>query len=149
MKRFLYTLAGTVVLASTFSVRTAVAQEGVPDTLLSPAGWIEFSDNLVEAITGDNEGAKEGALTQIIRYGDYLSFERRTTFDVMRIYRDHEDDNMRRLAVVALGKMKDRWGIEFLDMLSRFEGNETIKNTMEHTVQEYWKMHPDHRPPGR
>jgi hypothetical protein len=150
MRRLLYTLTCAIVLTTTVGIQGAVAQDdSVPDTLLTPLGWIEFSDNLVEAIAEGNEGAKEGALMQIIRYGDFLTFDRRTTFDVMRLYRDHDDDRIRRLAVVALGKMKDRWAIEFLDMLARFEPNEQIKNTMKSTVEEYWKKNPGHRPPGR
>ena len=121
-----------------FSARTALAQEGVSsDTMLSAAGWAEFSNNLKEALHSDNEGAKVGALGQIIRYGKYLDFDELTVFDVMRMYRDNKDPKTRRMAVVALGNMHNRWAIEFLGMLAPYEQDPTIKKTMENVVNKH------------
>ena len=38
----------------------------------------------------------------------------------MRVYRDHDDQNVKRLAIVALGNMGNRWAIEFLEMLAPY-----------------------------
>jgi hypothetical protein len=119
----------------------AIAQDdAVSDTMLTAAGWAEFSSNLRSAIASDNEGARVGALSQIIRHGQYLDFDELTVFEVMRMYRDSKDPKIRRMAVVALGNMNNRWAIEFLDMLSRYEENETIKSTMERVVKEHRSM---------
>ncbi len=48
---------------------------------------------------------------------------------------------MRRMAVLALGNMEDRWAVEFLDMLSEYEESETIRKTMEEVVSAYWEAH--------
>jgi len=117
----------------------AVAQQDAmkSDTMLTASQWAQFSKNLREAIMSDNLGAKTGALGQIIRYGQYLQFQELTVFEVMRLYRDSDDPKVRRMAVVALGNMNNRWAIEFLDMLSRYESDETIKRTMERVVEEH------------
>ncbi len=106
------------------------------DTLLAGSEWKAFNKNLIEAIHSDNEGVREGALMQISRYGDFLEFPESTVFEVMRIYRDHDDPKIKRLAIVALGNMGSRWAIEFLDMLAPYEQNETLKKTMESVVRE-------------
>ncbi len=116
----------------------AMAQDDMKsDTMLTASQWAQFSKNLREAIMSDNMGAKTGALGQIIRYGQYLQFQELTVFEVMRLYRDSQDPKVRRMAVVALGNMNNRWAIEFLDMLSRYESDETIKRTMERVVQDH------------
>jgi len=116
--------------------QSAIAQdEATSDTMLTAAGWADFSANLKQAIHSDNEGANTGALSQIIRYGQYLHFDELTVFDVMRMYRDSSEPKVRRMAVVALGNMHNRWAIEFLDMLSKYEQDPTIKKTMEEVVK--------------
>ena len=111
------------------------AQDGMDrDSLLTGAQWDSFNRNLVYAINNGNEGEQEGALVQIAMYGDYLEFPELTVFEVMRIYREHDDPQIRRLAVVALGNMNSNWAIEFLDMLSEYEKDETIQSTMNSIV---------------
>ena len=73
------------------------------DTLLKGSQWEAFNENLIKAIHSDNEGLREGALVQITRYGDFLEFPELTVFEVMRMYRDHEDPQIKRLAIVAHG----------------------------------------------
>lgn len=124
--------------------RSAIAQDdATSDTMLTAAGWAEFSANLKQAIHSDNEGANTGALSQIIRYGQYLHFDELTVFDVMRMYRDSSEPKVRRMAVVALGNMHNRWAIEFLDMLSKYEQDPTIKKTMEEVVKKNKMMKKD------
>jgi hypothetical protein len=133
-------ILSTVCLLVVSSVPAHAQDDAMRDTMLTAAGWAEFSSNLRTAIASDNEGAKVGALGQIIRYGQFLKFDELTVFEVMRMYRDNEDQKIRRMAVVALGNMNNRWAIEFLDMLSRYEENETIKATMERVVKDHRMM---------
>ncbi|HEX9658909.1 MAG TPA: hypothetical protein VGA18_01365 [Rhodothermales bacterium] len=107
------------------------------DTMMTATQWSEFSDNLKKAVASENLGVQTGALSQIIRYGHDLDFDDMTVFNVMRMYRDNEDPKVRRMAVVALGNMDNAWSIEFLDMLSRYEADPTIKKTMERVVMEH------------
>lgn len=139
MKHAIKLLLVLVILA--FSSPAAGQDAAVQDTLLTPAQWMEFNENIAEAILSENEGVKVGALRQIIRYGHFLDMDRVSSFDVMRIYRNHKDDPMRRMAVLALGNMEDRWAVEFLDMLSEYEESETIRKTMEEVVSAYWEAH--------
>ena len=105
------------------------------DTLLTGSQWELFNKSLINAIHSDNEGLREGALVQIAHYGQFLEFPELTVFEVMRMYRDHDDPQIQRLAIVALGNMGSHWAIEFLDMLAPYEDNETLKKTMEDVVR--------------
>lgn len=107
------------------------------DTMLTGAQWEAFNKNLTKAVESDNPGVVEGALTQIAQYGQFMEFPELTVFEVMRIYRDHENPRIKRLAVVALGNMGSRWAIEFLDMLAPYEENEALKKTMENVVRRH------------
>ena len=127
----------TVVVPVLFLVLPASGQDAMDrDTLLTGSQWDAFNKNLIKAIHSDNQGAREGALTQIAYYGDFLEFPELTVFEVMRMYRDHDDPRIQRLAVVALGNMGSKWAIEFLDMLAPYEDDETLKKTMEDIVRE-------------
>ena len=106
------------------------------DTSMTGAQWEAFNKAVVQAIHSENQGIREGGLVQIAYYGDYLDFPELTVFEVMRMYRDHDDPQIQRLAVVALANMSSRWAIEFLDMLAPYEDNETLKKTMEDVVRE-------------
>ena len=118
-------------------VLPAVGQHSMDrDTSLTGAEREAFNKKIVEAVHSDNQGIREGALVQIAYYGDYLDFPELTVFEVMRMYRDHDDPQIQRLAIVCLANMGSRWAIEFLDMLAPYESNETLKLTMEDVVRE-------------
>ena len=106
------------------------------DTSLTGAEWEAFNKKIVQAVSSENQGIREGALVQIAYYGDYLEFPELTVFEVMRMYRDHDDPKIQRLAIVSLANMGSRWAIEFLDMLAPYESNETLKKTMENVVRD-------------
>lgn len=105
------------------------------DTLLTGAQWETFNQNLIDAVHRGSDGVREGALMQIAHYGEYMDFPELTVFEVMRLYRDHEDPRIKRLAVVALGNMGSRWAIEFLDMLAPYEEDASLRKTMESVVR--------------
>lgn len=110
-------LAGMIVLATLTTAATAqpAASDYQATTVAVPADaeWKLFSRQIVRALQSDHQGLQEGALRMIIQYGDLVDVKA-ARFDVIAIYRNSKDNNMRRMAVVALGKMHDRWALGFL-----------------------------------
>ncbi|NNE36102.1 MAG: hypothetical protein HKN13_12745, partial [Rhodothermales bacterium] len=51
-------------------------------------------------------------------------------FDAVRLYRDHKDARIRRMATVALLKMNDSWAFDFLERSVAFEKNSSVKYTI-------------------
>lgn len=92
--------------------------------------WDTYAVQITRALDSGHDGVRQGALRMIIQYGDYLQLGRRAVYDVVRIYRSHPNDNMRRMAVVALGKMHDAWGIDYLKRSLPFEKNPQIRHTL-------------------
>ena len=129
-------ISGVIVLAILLVSTKSVAQRdcNFPDSLLTTEEWTDFSENIARAVVSENDGVVEGALTQIVRYGELMEFPELTVFDVMRIVRDHPDRNMRRLAVVAACNMNSRWAVDYIDMISRQECEHCVKYTMESAV---------------
>ena len=103
---------------------------------IDAATWKAFSANLVHALTMDNDGVRVAAMQYIIRYGDKLDVGE-AVFDVMRIYRNHKDDNVRRMAVVALGRMQSDGAIGFLRLSVEYEKSETVRHTIQAVVSEH------------
>ena len=140
----LKSIAALFVLCAVALSSTAVAQDTdewtVADTLLTPQGWIDFSNSISEAIMTGNEGEKYAAMRHVVRYGKYLDFSNDVVFEVMRVYRDGEDVGPRKLAVVALGIMNNRWAIEFLDLSSQYETSEDLLDTINSVVMKHRKM---------
>ncbi len=96
---------------------------------VSKAQWGKFSKNLVRALKEDHDGIREAALRMIIKYGDQLEVKE-AVFNVMRIYRDHDNPYLRRMALVALGRMKSTWAIRFLERSESFEKIPELKHTI-------------------
>ncbi len=92
--------------------------------------WDTFSDNLEQALACGHEGVQQGALRMIIFYGDNLAISRTGVHNAVRIYRDHKDDRLRRMAVVALGKIQDSWGLDMLKRSARFEKSPSVRQTI-------------------
>ena len=109
-----------------------------PDTRLrmTKAGWDAYSENLEQALASGHEGVQQGALRMIIFYGDNLSISRAGVHDVVRIYRNHDDDRLRRMAVVALGQTRDAWGLDFLKRSAHFEKSSSIRHTINAVLAE-------------
>lgn len=100
------------------------------------ARWETFSNNLVDALQSDMDGLKVAAMQMVIRYGDQVNVDK-AVFDVVRVYRNHKDDNMRRMAVVALRAMQHPWGMDFLERSVRFEKSPAIRHTLQAVVAEH------------
>ncbi len=89
-----------------------------------------FGMSLDELLSSENDEHREAALRQIIRDGEATDYSREDVLKVVRIYRDHENDNMRRMAVVALGEMHDGWAIDFLARSAHFEKTPQVLHTV-------------------
>ena len=72
----------------------------------------------------------------IIRYGPYLDVSD-AVHDVVALYRNHPDDRLRRMAVVALGAMKSDWAIAFLERSVHFEKDAAVQHTIRAVVTAY------------
>ena len=109
-------------------------------TFVEQGKWDAFSENLVIAIQSEYDGVKSAALGMIIRYGDQLHVER-AVFDVMKIYRNHDNEKMQRMALVALGQMNNDWAINFLERAERFEKSPVLRQTIRAVVKDYNERH--------
>jgi hypothetical protein len=133
------TLVLSGLLALLFVGSTAVAQDSTrPDTLLTPAQWSSFQKNIIQGVHSTNPGVMESSLGQIARFGQFMTFDRDDVIAVVRIYRENGVFRVRQQAVTAIGKMNDRWGIEFLDMLAATETSPGLQKTMVDVVDAYW-----------
>lgn len=103
---------------------------------MSAAKWEQFGNTLVSALDSGHHGLQQGALRMIIQYGAYVDVKD-GVFDAMRLYRDHEDDNVRRMAVVALGEMKSEWAVRFLERAIHFERVPSVQQTMRAVIQQH------------
>lgn len=91
--------------------------------------WDFFSNNLVEALASHHDGLQNGAMRLALQYPDQVDI-RPGLLDLMRIYRNHPDDNVRRLAAVTLGSTGSRLAINYLRLHVEFESSEVVKRTM-------------------
>ena len=128
------------LVALFFVSSTAIAQDTTqPDTLLTPAQWRSFEQNVAAGIRSENAGVQESALGQITKFGEFMDFTRDDVITVVRLYRDAGAFRNRQMAITAIGSMNDRWGIEFLDMLSATETSDQLKRSMKAIVDAYWE----------
>ncbi|MFQ5569050.1 MAG: hypothetical protein ACE5G0_05210 [Rhodothermales bacterium] len=100
------------------------------------AQWEAFSGNLVHALQSDHEGLKLSALQLVIQYGEKVDVDG-AVFDVVRLYRDHKNEGVRRMAVVAMGKMQNEWAMDFLKRSERFEKSAPVLQTIQAVLADY------------
>lgn len=106
-----------------------------PEATWKAADWDAFSQNLVAALAGENEGLKLSALQMIVRHGEHLDV-RDAEFEVVRLFRDHPDRQVRRLAAVACSELKSGWAMGFLRMSEDFEKDDRVRATIHSLVSE-------------
>ena len=87
--------------------------------------WNKASKNMVAGLRDGNDGLKQSIMQNIIRFSDSLDVDE-AVFDIMSIYRDHEDEGMRQLALIALYKMKNSWALSFLERAIKFEKSDPL-----------------------
>ncbi|NNE71799.1 MAG: hypothetical protein HKN29_15750 [Rhodothermales bacterium] len=99
-------------------------------TAISASASARISESLAEALASDHRGLETGALRLVIAYGDVVSLNRTAVIEMVRLYRDDEDENVRQMAVVALGAAGDEWGLDFLERSEAFEDVRRIRHTI-------------------
>ena len=98
--------------------------------------WQLVSKNLVRALASENDGLRQSAMTFFTEHADKLDIHG-AVYDVMRLYRTHPDLRVRKLALVTLYKMQNKWALEFLKADLRFQNQEELKQMVAAIVQEY------------
>ena len=91
--------------------------------------WDMASRNMVYRLKYGNDGLKQSILQNIIRFGDSLDVDE-AIFEIMRIYRNHENEGMRQLALIALHKTNDEWAMTFLQRAIKFEKSPKLRKSI-------------------
>ena len=94
---------------------------------LTATEWVAYSSRISDALASDQDGLREAALRMTVLYGDRLTLDRMDTIEMVRVFRDHRNSRMRRLAVVALNAADDHWGMEMLARSYRFEDDTGVR----------------------
>lgn len=102
--------------------------------------WEAFSKNLIRALESTNEGLQISAMRMIIRYSDNLDVKD-AAFDLVRIFRNHHDQRVRRLAMVTLYHIQNDWAMYFLKRNRQFEKDKTILRQSCCIVNAYYRKH--------
>ena len=104
-------------------------QMPAPAASMTVEQWGFFSDNLVEALASHHDGLQNGAMRLALQYPDQVDISE-GLLDLMRIYRNHSDINVKRLAVVTMASTGSRLAVNYLRLHVEFEQSECVKRTM-------------------
>lgn len=96
----------------------------------SAAQWREFGDRIEEALGHTNSGVRNAAMRALIQYGSQFTVNRPTVWSLTRAYRDGEDPNRRRMAVIALASTNDDWALDFLYRSLAHEQDPALRHTV-------------------
>ena len=119
------------VLLSLFLTGTIFA---TPDNV----DWESFSKNLTAALKSDNSGLQQSAMCMIIQYADNVKVPRDAIFEIVKVFRSHDNENVRLLALVALYKTQDPWAMDYLQRHRRYEQESRIKKLCCCAVNTYY-----------
>ncbi len=128
-------LLAVAVLALASSTTTLASNNDPLPTLPAPVSkmsahqWDAFSGNLRDALASGHNGLQIGAMRLSIQYSEYVNIDG-SAVDLMRIYRNHSDDQVRRLAVVALGSLDSQMVTSYLRLHEPFEKSPIVRRTI-------------------
>lgn len=91
--------------------------------------WKQASRNMVYGLKNGPDGLQQSILQNIIRYSDHLGVKE-AVFEVMAIYRNHPDQRVRQLALIALSKMNSNWALSHLERSVKFEKSPQLRKTI-------------------
>ena len=97
--------------------------------------WDAFSDNLVKGLKSDNEGVRLSAMQQVITYADKVNVDD-AVFDIVEVYRSHNDIKVRQLALTTLHKTNNAWAMDFLKRNLEFEKSPVLKAQIYHILND-------------
>ncbi len=95
-------------------------------TAMTDAKWESFSKSLVRGLASEHKGLQQSAMRLAIQYAENTDISA-AVFDLVKIYRNSDDENMRRMAVVTIGKMQHPWAMDFLARSERFEKSPCVR----------------------
>ena len=133
-RRISLALAASALLVSTTVAATPIDGEEdlalpAPVAQMTEAQWSAFSDNLVRALNSENEGMQHAAMRYSIQYAKDVDVGD-ATISMMAIYRTHDDENVRRMAVVALASLKSDFVVNYLRLHQTHEKSVPVKRTI-------------------
>ena len=97
--------------------------------------WAKFSDGLIRALKSDNHGLKMSAMQLIIKHAENLTVNA-AVYDIYEIYRYHDNDKVRQLALIALYKMDHTWALQKLVEDVYTESNPIIQYQIKTILEE-------------
>ncbi len=129
LHKFLSLFLALVFVASA-SVASALA--GTPDGD-SPAdknvNWKKYSSSIVDGIRSENRGVRDASIRMAIQYSEKLDVSD-ATIDLMRIYRNSDSAQLRRLAAVALASIDSELAHGYLSLSKAYEVNDGVRKTI-------------------
>jgi hypothetical protein len=96
---------------------------------MSAVDWAAYSSRLVDGLKSSNSGIMQSALRLSIQYAGLVDVSP-ALIEVMRVYREHDDERVRHLAVVALASTGSRMALDYLQLSEDFESSPAIKRTI-------------------
>jgi len=126
MKHLLWTLLVLAVFSSSLFAQSDYKQ----------VDWERFSTNIEVALSSKNIGLRQSAMQMIVRYNDHLNIDKAAE-KVAKEFTSSRNQEMRKLALITLYKIKDDWAVEILKKQSAKERNTAIKETIDSIVSAY------------
>jgi hypothetical protein len=99
--------------------------------------WQQFSQNLVKTLKSQHDGLKQSAMQRVIQYSDKLDVKD-AALDIYTIYRWHNNDKVRQLALVALYNTNYDWAINQIAKDFDIESSPALKRQMYFMVNNYF-----------
>lgn len=142
-------LSAAVLTAALLTTTPALAQPAAPSDapVVTPASfaaaatdapaatdWSAFSDQVRAALASDHDGFRAAALRMVIRHGNRLDVGT-ARFEAMRIYRNHDDENMRMLAAQALSRIDAPGNTGYLALAAEYERAPRLRALLTASVQ--------------
>ena len=127
-------LAAAPALANTDAGPAPEPKAAAP--ALTEAQWKAFSDQLVAGLTSQHDHYRQAAMRLVIAHSEHVDVDA-AVFEIVRIYRDHADERMRRMAVTTLAEMQHPWAMDFLSRSIAHEKSPTIKRHLQNVVASY------------
>jgi len=111
-------------------VVNSVAELRLNAPTMSVDDWKLYGEQLENALASDHQGLQNSALRLVIAYSDNLDLGNTAVVEVMQLYREGDSDQIRRMAVVALGQMQSKLAVDYLERSYQFEKSESVKKTI-------------------
>lgn len=108
---------------------------GSNEAAMTSADWSDFSGVLGDALHSEVEGLRCSALRLAIQYSENVQLDRSAIHDMAAMYRNHRNDNVRRMAVVALESTDDSWAIDYLKRSVAYERTPKVLHTLKAVLQ--------------